>query len=261
MTDRPLGPDLQFAIAWGGLRERRIGLVIATIIFIVSLFLSSNASLVVGTFVLFLAVWAIRRWPCPRCHAAFAGARPAVFAPRCAHCGLPEFTAPTEIASAPVVLGPADELPRGWRRTLAITQILSGAALSILIAWVSLGIYSIAFESLAVAAVAGGYWLWRNEARGYRFTRSLLTLQLVQFHSPLLSYGVAAGPQLWIMRVAGSTQFAANFSGGLTVTVRSSGPELIGVNLFAGFALLLMLSARSPDARVVAGSPVIAPTA
>jgi ribosomal protein S27AE len=252
VTARPYAPD-PWLQAWGGLRARRIGLVVACVAFLALAWEPTGAGLVVGAGGLLAALHALRSWRCPRCGESFAGARGRWFALSCASCGLVEFAAPEFVAEPPGALAPDGQaLSRRFRRFLAGSQVLGGIlvlgiAIATRLPWLVGGVV----EALGVASCLAGVWLWRDDARGYRYSRVLHALQLVKVQAGGVVYGVSAGFQILFWQSATGAGVEPGVAGNLALAVGASVPHLVAVNLFSLAALVLLLRAR-PGAAAVA---------
>ena len=99
-------------------------------------------------------------------------------------------------------------------------------------------------EALGVASGTAGVWLWRDDARGYRYSRVLHALQLVKLQVAGVVFIVSAGFHVLVWRSTTGTGIEPGVSGSVALAVGASVPRLVAVNLFSLAALVLLLRAR-----------------
>jgi hypothetical protein len=129
-------------------------------------------------------------------------------------------------------------------------------------------LFSLLPVGLAVISIYAGVALWRGSARGFRMSRIVQAVQVVRVYTAPLLLVVALGPQLLInlflgpdvsitttppvpIPVSGLVDFAGAFGllgGGHWAETAPTG---IGINLFAAFALIVLL--RGGPSRADAG--------
>lgn len=244
-----LSPSDQWHRTWSSLRVRRIAVVAAIPITIpVWVIFGGVVGLVTTAAAVTLAVLELRSWPCPRCKEPFVGARVNIYPDRCASCELPSFERTdivrrTEFTRAATVRVLSDRL----RRTVGGAQV-AGGALVMLTTSFSGGLplwYRLLVESVGAVALAAGIWLWRDDARGYTWSRLLQALQLLRFSLPPLAYNVSAGPAIDLY--FGDRASGINFGihGQVVLAWHYAGPVQVSFNLLSAVWLLILLDARS----------------
>jgi hypothetical protein len=239
--------------AWGGLRARRIATVVAGGAFLVLAWERTGAGLVFGALGLLVALHALRAWRCPRCGESFAGVRGRWFPLSCASCGLGEFAPVAAIDEPPTAVSPDSRaLTLRFRRFLALSEFVGGALVLAItlgrrLPWVASGIA----EALGFASCLAGVWLWRDDPRGYRFSRILHAVQLVKVQAAGLVFAVSAGFHMLAWRSATAVGVEPGVSGAFALAVGTSLPRLVAVNLFSLVALVLLLHARPARDAVV----------
>ncbi|HJR66276.1 MAG TPA: hypothetical protein VJ802_07580 [Gemmatimonadaceae bacterium] len=242
---------------WGGLRARRLALVAAVPLTLPVWFIAGGlAGFLISVAASVVAVWAVRSWPCPRCGNPFGGIRWSLFSERCVSCALPAFARPDFVRRTDFVRA-ADlrTLPDGLRRFVAGAEMAGGAAVMALTALEGVGPlwFRLAIESVGATAVAAGVWLWRDDARGYTWSRLVQGLQLVRFSIPPLAYAVSAGPFADVYFGQVQSGFNVGFRGQLVLTWGNVSPLAVSFNMLAAAWLLMLLDARPKSAVVPSG--------
>lgn len=202
----------------------------------------------VATVVAFgLAVWELRSWPCPRCGDPFIGVRWTLFPESCASCALPAFARPDIVGRADFVRTPTVRmLPDSLRRFVGGAEIAGGAVVIAVTPFAG-GFplwYRFALESVGAIALAAGIWLWRDDARGYDWSRILQALQIFRFSIPPFAFIVGAGPSVDLHFGDAATGINFGFQGQLVLLWRNAGPIWVSFNLLAAGWLLILLDAR-----------------
>jgi hypothetical protein len=138
-----------------------------------------------------------------------------------------------------------------YRKAIAGSEIVGGGAVVLLTllaarhqavpAW-----YVVTLESLAVLSIAAGIWLWRDEERGWRLSRLLQGLQVIQLVTPAFSFALVVGIQLLLFISPHRAGFTPGVLGSLSVALRRDIGWAVGINLFslAAFLGLLRRSSR-----------------
>ena len=95
-------------------------------------------------------------------------------------------------------------------------------------------------ESVGVAAVAGGVWLWKDEPRGYRLSALVQAIQIIQIQTAAFGFGVMAGFQVRVYVSPSAFTVGPAFYGTMFIT---SGADQwwVTVNLFAIFAMVVLM--------------------
>jgi hypothetical protein len=93
-------------------------------------------------------------------------------------------------------------------------------------------------------SIAAGWWLWRDEPRGYALTGSLQLAQLVRLQSPWLVYVATAGFAFDLVSANGSIEVNPLFAGAFTLRWNSGLPFGVAVNLWATAVFLPLLRAQ-----------------
>jgi len=141
-------------------------------------------------------------------------------------------------------------MSRRLRRTIAGYEIGSGAMLMILSAFAGRLPFwgQIMVEGLAAFSLAGGWWLWRDDARGYRLTRTMQIIQLIRIQSDALVYGALAGIAIDLQTVDGNFSINAAFNVYLNLLWNTGLPFGVAINLWAAAVFLLLLHAKPAPA-------------
>jgi hypothetical protein len=240
--------------AWGGLRERRIALLCAApAAFILGMLLwDGPTAFGLAVVAFFGAAWALRTWRCPRCQERFAGAAGRWWPNRCAACRLPEFSSVpfSRETTFTVDRRAARSLSSRFRRLVAVSEIAGGAAVMLLIpltivqgvglAWW----YATFVEGLGVFGIVAGYWLWRDDARGYGLSRLVQGLQMLKIQLAGVVFDVSAGLEVNLTVSNAATNFGAGIRGAFSVAVGQARPHVVIVNVLAAIALILLWNAE-----------------
>jgi hypothetical protein len=104
--------------------------------------------------------------------------------------------------------------------------------------------YRLALESVGAVALAAGIWLWRDDSRGYTWSRLIQALQLLQVAIHPIAYGVSAGPSFNLHVGGGAAGVNFGLGGQLTLLWQYSGPMRLSFNLLAVAWFLILLDAR-----------------
>lgn len=242
---------------WGGLRARRLALVAAVPLTLPIWFIAGGlAGFVISVVASVVAVWTLRSWPCPRCGNPFGGIRWSLFSERCVSCALPAFARPDFVRRTDFVRATdLRTLPDGLRRFVAGAEMAGGAAVMALTALQGVGPlwFRLAIESVGATAVAAGVWLWRDDARGYTWSRLVQGLQLVRFSVPPVAYAVSAGPFADVYFGQIQSGFNVGFRGQLVLMWGNASPLAVSFNVLAAAWLLMLLDARPKSAVVPSG--------
>lgn len=152
----------------------------------------------------------------------------------------------------------------GLRKFLAATQGAGG--LSVLAAPVMMSArgltlawwYWILLESFGGCAVAAGIWLWRGDPRGWRLSRIMQALQIVQFQTARFGVAAVAGFQLRLLISEESVTVGPAFYGVFSIVAGRELPAWLNINFFAVYVLYaLSRSGPSPEsAETLATAPV-----
>ena len=134
-------------------------------------------------------------------------------------------------------------------------------------------LFSLLPVGLAATSIYAGVALWHGSARGFRISRMVQAMQVVRLYTAPLLFVVALGPQLLInlflgpdlsitthppvpLPVSGVVDFAGAFGllgGGHWAETAPTG---IGINLFAAFALILLLRGGPSRAEAEPAEPL-----
>lgn len=261
-TDRSLTADAHYAADWGGLRARRMLATVVAFLFLPAAFaIGGQPGLLVPSAALFICLHALRAWRCPRCRDQFAGVGTRWWPTHCAACALPEFAPHDEVvAPAPVDRVAARRLAPRFRRFVAASQVVGGTLVIGLYVWLPIagvGVpwwYAALLEGFGATALAAGVWLWRDAPRGYSLSRVLQALQLVQFQSATLSYGLILGFNLALSASEARINLGPGLYGAFNLAWGTSPPSSVTINLLAAFVLILLWGAR-PAAEVEPAAP------
>lgn len=130
----------------------------------------------------------------------------------------------------------------GGLAVVAVPMILSRQGFTV--AWW----YWLLLWSFGGSAMAAGFWLWRDEPRGWKLSRLLQALQIVQFRTSTLGISILAGFQLRV--VVSATQFTVGpaFEGSLAITAGQAMPWFVSINFFSAYALYALLRSGPADA-------------
>jgi hypothetical protein len=246
--------------AWGGLRERRIALLCAAPAAFIPGVLLWDAPTAFGLAVVafFGAAWALRTWRCPRCHERFTGAAGRWWPNRCAACRLPEFS-PVPLRSDEAFTidrGAARRLSSRFRKLIAVSEIAGGAAVMLLIPLTivqGIGLawwYATFLEGLGVFGIVAGYWLWRDDPRGYGLSRLVQALQILKIQLAGVVFDVSAGMEVNLTVSNSATNFGAGIRGAFSVAVGQARPHVVIVNVLAAIALILLWNAEPAPATI-----------
>jgi hypothetical protein len=115
--------------------------------------------------------------------------------------------------------------------------------------------YWVLVESFGGAAVAAGVLLWRGDPRGWRLSRLMQALQIVQFQTP--SFGLAVTAGLQVRLLISETRISAGpaFYGTVSITAGTDLPWWVSINFFAMYALYA-LSRPAADADISASAGI-----
>lgn len=133
------------------------------------------------------------------------------------------------------------------RKFLAITEAAGGLLVLALPAILSTQGYSlkwwfwILLESFGGTAVAAGVWLWRGEPRGWKLSRIIQALQIVQFQTASFGIAILAGFQLRLLVSATGFTVGPAFNGAFSLTVGQNMPWWVSINFFSAYALFVLL--------------------
>ena len=239
---------------WGSLRARRLALVGALPVTLPVWFIAGPvAGFLTSVAASVAAVWLLRSWPCPRCGDPFGGIRWSLFAERCVSCGLPAFARPDFVRRTDFVRTPnLRTLPDRVRHFVAGAEMAGGAAVMVLTALPGAGPlwYRLAIESIAAMTLAAGIWLWRDDARGYTWSRIVQGLQLIRFAIAPVAYSVSAGPFVDAYLRGAQVGIEVGFRGQFILLWGEVSPLIVSFNLLAAAWLLMLLDAR-PKSEVI----------
>ena len=246
--------------AWGGLRERRIALLAAAPTAFIPGVLLWDGPTAFGLAVVafFGAAWALRTWRCPRCHERFAGAAGRWWPGQCAACRLPEFSSVPFASEGTFTVDrrAARRLSSRVRRLIALSEIVGGAAVMLLLpltivqgvglAWW----YATFIEGLGVFGIVAGYWLWRDDARGYGLSRLVQALQILKFQLAGVVFEASAGLEVNVTVSNTAINFDTGIRGAFSVAVGQERPHIVIVNVLAAIALILLWNAEPASATI-----------
>lgn len=130
-----------------------------------------------------------------------------------------------------------------FRRFLAASEIAGGLAVVVVPVILSRQGFTVAWWywlllwSFGGSAMAAGFWLWHDEPRGWKLSRLLQALQIVQFRTSTLGISVLAGFQLRL--VVSGTQFTVGpaFEGSLAINLGQAMPWFVSINFFSAYAI------------------------
>jgi hypothetical protein len=136
---------------------------------------------------------------------------------------------------------------RRFRRFLAATQfagglaVLAGPPLLMAQGYSVTWWYWILLESFGGTAVAAGFWLWRDDPRGWHLSRLMQAMQLLQFQVSGFGVSAIAGFQLRILIAPERFDVGPSFNGMFSIT-GASDQTWVNINLFGVYALYLLLT-------------------
>jgi hypothetical protein len=135
----------------------------------------------------------------------------------------------------------------GFRKFLAATQAVGGLAVlatpvlltaqGFAVAWW----YWLLLGCLGGAAVTGGIELWRDEPRGWRLSRIIQALQIVQIQTSSWGIAIAAGFQLRLLVSEASITAGPAFYGTFALTAGENLPWWLSINFFSAYAFYALL--------------------
>jgi hypothetical protein len=244
---------------WVGLKHRRIVAFASLPVWLALWIILGPAGLLIGFLLAFGAYIRLRAFPCPRCYLPIVGVRLKSFVDRCEGCGLRifghEYDVPDYERNPNIFT-----MSRRLRRTIAGYEIASGATLMVMSAFAKGPLWGlIMLEGLAAFSLAGGWWLWRDDVRGYRLSRTMQVIQLIRIQSSVLLYVATAGIAIDLQSVNGSAETSLiNFSYNTNFSLAWSPglPFGVAINLWAAIVFLLLLHARPASAALVGGPTV-----
>jgi hypothetical protein len=230
---------------WARLRSRRLAAVVAIAALIPLWIVLGPIGLLVGFFLALAAIVYLRGFRCPRCGHPIVGAKLQSFVERCVGCHLLIFGHPADADALIAADSDALTMSPHMRRFIAAYELISGIALIILTAF-SAGTWwqRTLLEGMAAASIAAGFWLWRDDSRGYSASRSLQWAQLIRIQSPWLSYLTSSGVFLDLYHTNGGAGIAPGFSSSVRIWLMPGEPFGVAVNLWAAALLLILMHAR-----------------
>jgi hypothetical protein len=245
---------------WVGLKHRRIVAFASLPVWLALWIILGPVGLLIGFLLAFGAYIQLRAFPCPRCHLPIVGVRLKSFVDRCEGCRLQifghEFDVPDYQRNPDTFT-----MSRRLRRTIAGYEIASGATLMVISAFARAPLWGqIMLEGLAAFSLAGGWWLWRDDVRGYRLSRTMQLIQLIRIQSNVLLYSATAGIAIDLQSVSGSSSTSTiNFSYNTDFSLawNTGQPFGVAINLWAAIVFLLLLHAK-PAAAASVGGPAVA---
>jgi hypothetical protein len=97
--------------------------------------------------------------------------------------------------------------------------------------------------------------LWRDDQRGYRYSRLLQALQIFRIHSPAFMYVVTVGLHLDLWVGNNSISISPGIHGELGLLLGTAMPFRVGINFLSAAWLLFLVGARpvvpSPDSSAI----------
>ncbi|MFL5616956.1 MAG: hypothetical protein ACJ79A_01020 [Gemmatimonadaceae bacterium] len=136
-------------------------------------------------------------------------------------------------------------LSRRTRRFIAGYEIAAGATLMVLSAFMRAPWWFVlTLEGLAGLSLAGGTWLWRDDARGYALTRTMQLIQLIRLQSPWLTYVAMSGIAIDLTHLDQRISLNPNFQATFTLLLMPGATFGVAVNLWAAALLLVLVHAR-----------------
>jgi hypothetical protein len=118
-----------------------------------------------------------------------------------------------------------------------------------LVSWPTAQVPTVLYMLLYVCSIWAGLALWRGTPRGFRWAKVLLAAQIPNIRIPGFNYEFQS-PGITIRWLMGAAGHGINFHVGPSISIYVSPVvqgAIIGVNVFAIFALIYLMKVTSPD--------------
>lgn len=140
------------------------------------------------------------------------------------------------------------------RRTIAASEIFGGAFMIVLVPLsAAQGVialkwwYALLLICLGASSVAAGAWLWRGDPRGFRWSKLLQALQILQVRTSTWGFALSLGLHVNLYAGKGTAGVEPGVHSVLDLRVGAGMPWLVVLNVFSLAAFVALARARDRE--------------